>query len=275
MGEKLYTNRAASIRELIQNSIDACLVRKTIDSIQYNPKINVSIDIDPASNKWIKITDNGIGMDEYVISEYFLKIGSSYYNSTDFTSFYNRIVGKEYNSISKFGIGFLSVFMICDALEVVTKNKFSPRKDYKTRKIFIENKKAIAFVKEEDNEDFEGTTIRLLLKDQFAKDESIQNFLSFLKTSIIRPEIPININLTSKATDLTDKNYITLKDIKVNKKNYNLETVVIDVERFSEFLKGRIIIFLIKNADPSLSLIQNEGKPLTQLQTNDLLSLFP
>ena len=77
MGESLYKNRNVAIRELIQNSIDACNAKSKIDA-SYNPEINVSIEEDHEKT-WLIISDNGIGMDEHMISNYLLTVGQSYY----------------------------------------------------------------------------------------------------------------------------------------------------------------------------------------------------
>lgn len=53
--------------------------------------------------------DNGIGMDEYVVSNYLAKVGRSYYGSKDF-----KILGLKMDPISRFGIGILSCFTVAE-----------------------------------------------------------------------------------------------------------------------------------------------------------------
>ncbi len=66
MGEKIYGNKTYGLREVIQNSIDACKVcaelkleSKQVWDEEYKPLI--SIVMNEAENKVI-IKDNGIGM---------------------------------------------------------------------------------------------------------------------------------------------------------------------------------------------------------------------
>ena len=78
----LYGDRPfIGLRELIQNAIDACNEKYTLESgqdpifqsVPYGIKIEINL-----SNKTLEISDNGIGMNEEIIKNYFLKIGSSY-----------------------------------------------------------------------------------------------------------------------------------------------------------------------------------------------------
>lgn len=113
MGENLYSDKTIVIRELLQNSIDACLVKQELckkKSITYRPEIKILID----SNK-LSICDNGIGMTKKVIENYFLCIGKSYYTSEAFKN-----IGASFNPISHYGIGFLSCFLLTNTINVHT-----------------------------------------------------------------------------------------------------------------------------------------------------------
>lgn len=115
MGEHLYGTKRAGLREIIQNSIDACLVRKSENEKKilkdaYTPQISVAID-----NEHIYVRDNGIGMTREVIEKYFLNVGLSYYHSNEF-----RQKELDYSPIGFFGIGFLACFMLSDDIIVKT-----------------------------------------------------------------------------------------------------------------------------------------------------------
>ncbi len=60
-------------------------------------------------------TDNGIGMDQYIVQNYLAVIGKSYYQSDDF-----QRSGIPVDPISRFGIGILTCFMISDSIEITT-----------------------------------------------------------------------------------------------------------------------------------------------------------
>lgn len=126
-GKTLYGNdQFAPLRELLQNSRDAILLRKQTksndDDIDYKGRITISLDTSTSPAKLI-IKDNGIGMDSKVIQDYLLGIASDYWNSQDYYNDFPDAKEKGFSPTGKFGIGFLSVFMIGDHVAVETERK--------------------------------------------------------------------------------------------------------------------------------------------------------
>lgn len=116
LGAELYhKDPYVFIRELVQNSRDAILLRQHLlgDEIQLNGHITISTDRIGGTIKSITVTDNGIGMTNNVIKNYLARIGESYYRS-------HPIAKGKANFISRFGIGFLSCFMVAAKVEVQT-----------------------------------------------------------------------------------------------------------------------------------------------------------
>ncbi|MGE0569155.1 MAG: ATP-binding protein [Bacteroidia bacterium] len=177
MGEKIYGNRSLGLRELIQNSIDACRIREENEQAAYEfgqdkyiPKIKVILD--PNKNQAI-IQDNGIGMSMNIIKKHFLNIGISYYKSDDFL-----LKDFNYKPIGNFGIGFLSCFMLSDNVMVNTRH-------YKTKhKYRIELEKGNEWTPLTISEDvnFEGTEVILnyehFIKVFDNKPEKVKEFLA-------------------------------------------------------------------------------------------------
>ena len=112
-GENLYSDAGVFVRELLQNSIDAVLMRAKQDP-NFSPEdglIQIDTWMDEEANTWFRIRDNGTGMNEHIIQNHFLKVGNSYYTSEEF-KYANRHAPKgSYTAISRFGIGILSCFM--------------------------------------------------------------------------------------------------------------------------------------------------------------------
>lgn len=115
IGKDLYSDPSVFVRELIQNAIDAVRTREQLDKnlpFGWKGQINIRCWMDQEGYHWFRIEDNGIGMTEDVIMNYFLKIGSSYYSSDTFTkSKLQCNADSNYMPISRFGIGILSCFM--------------------------------------------------------------------------------------------------------------------------------------------------------------------
>lgn len=126
-GRNIYQDYGVFVRELIQNAIDAVLDRCAIDPSfeEEDGKIVIRTWEDEKGESWFRIEDNGTGMDENIITNYFLKVGRSYYTSDDFKAEHRHSVKhKDYSPISRFGIGILSCFMSDpenNRLEVSTK----------------------------------------------------------------------------------------------------------------------------------------------------------
>ncbi len=122
-GENLYDNTDVFIRELLQNAIDASLLRGEMepDFIPENSRIDLWEWNDREGNIWFRIDDQGTGMTLGMLQRYFLKVGNSYYNSRELErDLRDHGNSKNYNGISRFGIGFLSSFLCGDYAEVST-----------------------------------------------------------------------------------------------------------------------------------------------------------
>lgn len=121
MGEHIYGNKKYGLREIIQNSIDACkTMQETAETHsdfrlqKYEPFIRIVIDKD---RNQVTILDNGSGMSVDILKKYFLNVGVSYYKSDDYV-----LQGRKYSPIGYYGIGFLACFMLSDTVEVITRH---------------------------------------------------------------------------------------------------------------------------------------------------------
>lgn len=146
-GSNLYSNRFACIRELLQNSVDATLLRLWLTKGKERPEsgwenplsdvarallqdASIKVDLhekngpsEDGKSIWVlSITDEGTGISKQDLL-YMLKIGGSQGNVER---------QKRINTMPEwmkpsgvFGIGFQSVFLISEKVEIVTKSIFS------------------------------------------------------------------------------------------------------------------------------------------------------
>ena len=122
-GNILYSDKRVFLRELVQNSIDACNLRKLFD-----PDASSSITISfRESENSIFIRDNGIGMDRQWLEKYFMNIGISFYRSDEFSDAVSSS-DLRFSFISTFGIGFLSTFMVANHIRIRTQSL--PERDW-------------------------------------------------------------------------------------------------------------------------------------------------
>ena len=128
MIHSLYSNKEIFIRELVSNASDALdkLRFKSVEDkslAKLTKNLQIDVKVFKEENK-ITISDNGIGMSEDEVIE---NIGTIARSGT--SSFLENITGdkkKDSNLIGQFGVGFYSVFMVAEKVEVITKSAHNP-----------------------------------------------------------------------------------------------------------------------------------------------------
>ena len=163
MIHSLYSNKEIFIRELVSNASDALdklrfksVQNKKLSKLAKDPSIKVQVLSD--ENKII-ISDNGIGMSEDEVIE---NIGTIARSGT--ASFLENITGdekKDSNLIGQFGVGFYSVFMVADKVQVISKSALNDKDEGTFWESTGEDKYKIKSVEKINN----GTEIHIFLND--------------------------------------------------------------------------------------------------------------
>jgi molecular chaperone HtpG len=119
----LYSHPEIFLRELISNSSDALdrlrhltLTDEVYKALPFNPRIDLELD---EGNKTLTIADTGIGMNE---EDLVSNLGTIARSGTK--SFLSQLSGdakRDSNLIGQFGVGFYSVFMVADRVEVISR----------------------------------------------------------------------------------------------------------------------------------------------------------
>ncbi|WP_170312520.1 metallophosphoesterase, partial [Botryobacter ruber] len=167
IGKSLYPNQYIFVRELIQNSVDACdrIKRKYPD---LTPKVVVKINI---KENYFEVIDEGDGMSKKVLRDHFSIIGKSI--SQEYIS-----SNGSYNLISQFGIGFISTFIVARKVSIKTRSEDNELIHFEIEDVF----KGFNFNASPQQEDFlpqnTGTQIRVTLRSEFSNN----NLLSIAKT---------------------------------------------------------------------------------------------
>lgn len=121
----LYINRDIFLRELISNASDAidklklhALINGEAKLLEAPFEINIMID---SPNKKLIIADNGIGMTK---SEVLENLGTLAHSGTKkfLEAVKNQNTQEIPSLIGQFGVGFYSVYMVADKVEVITKS---------------------------------------------------------------------------------------------------------------------------------------------------------
>jgi hypothetical protein len=109
--EGVYDREDVFVRELVQNSLDACLVRRLKlerRNMEYAPQVLVTFFKEGKRVRAVRVDDNGVGMDLNDVRDTVLWIGTTIADKSDIADLVQQAAGK--NLIATFGIGLLSCF---------------------------------------------------------------------------------------------------------------------------------------------------------------------
>ena len=183
-GHTLYNNSTVVIRELIQNALDAgrCQSAQSKRGDTYRPKVEIHWD---SNKRLLSVSDNGTGMTLDTIKNYLLKVGVSRYQSEEFKNEFPT-----FHSISRFGIGLLTCFMISDDIDIFTIEK----REKICRHLMIRNLVGEYLICENDGaerimEEEHGTTVELRVRSGIQMDD----LESILKEWVLIPRAEVTL----------------------------------------------------------------------------------
>lgn len=261
MGTKLYGDTNVALRELIQNSIDACLLRKSLEDNwgnEYKPSIEVKHYTEDTVSI-LEVNDNGIGMDQYIIDNYYSTIGSSFYKSPDFYTLRSE-TGADFIPTSRFGIGILSSFMVADTILVDTRKLYGQHKSSEPISLIVEGQDSIFWVKDGSRE-IPGTQTKLILRTNKNPWENLSEtkFIQSVEDIIPNPPFPIKVTTENKS-DLRDQN--SFKDLvasSLKSFSWQQHDNVNEIEIFLDDAKEGIIGSAI------IGILERSGKPVKSI----------
>ena len=210
MIHSLYSNKEIFIRELVSNASDALdkLRFKSVEDksiSKFTKDLKIDVKILKEENKII-ISDNGIGMTE---DEVVSNIGTIARSGT--ASFLNNITGdkkKDSNLIGQFGVGFYSVFMVADRVQVLSKSVY----EKSDAAILWESSGEEKYKLEQSTKDLNGTDIIIYLNEdnhEFAEEGRVKFLLEKYSQYI---NFPLNLISESGETNrINDSEALWLK----------------------------------------------------------------
>lgn len=224
VGHTLYNDSSVVVRELVQNGIDAVKLQKEMDRRAGNAFTDGRIEVEwrPDCRELI-VFDNGTGMTVNEIKDYLLTVGASKYRDESFKKDY-----PDFCSISHFGIGILTCFMVADDIDIITCNNEEPEaNEINLRKVngnyLLRNRKKEELDKRISHH---GTMVKLRIRT----DADISTIEMYLRKWIVQPDVPVfykegddekkQIGYDSLADMLKD--YLNSIGIDVDEKKYTI-----------------------------------------------------
>lgn len=235
MGIQLYKDPFLCLREIYQNALDASKCMKAYNKKKgktENLTIEFGIgeeDLHGKKERYIYCLDHGTGMNAYIIKNYLLHIGNSYYRSKDFAK-QNTDWGYDVKPTSQFGIGLLSGYMLAYKIGITTIH-------------YEESGNAMSFMMEGVNEHFyytkpkrteaeaigdHGTLVKLYLKEEY-RDKVNAEYI---------PKLPLALMSNSKKIkeymgkrDAVEGNLLYILSQHIGIKCQDISVVVCDEDR--------------------------------------------
>ncbi|MBN2104030.1 molecular chaperone HtpG [bacterium] len=163
----LYTHRDVFIRELISNASDALdkvRLKQVMGDKVADPdsdlEIRIALDKD---NKQITIADTGIGMTRDELQQNIGTIARS--GTSEFLKHISDSKQKDINLIGRFGVGFYSVFMAAEKVEVISKSADLKEPAH----LWISDGKGSFKIEPVKEKVKRGTTIKVFLREDAAE----------------------------------------------------------------------------------------------------------
>jgi hypothetical protein len=219
----------------------------------YTPHIKVSF-YSKNNVDYLEVYDNGIGMNQHIIDNYYANIGSSFYKSREFYELMAEI-SAIYKPISRFGIGILACFMVSDSLEVNTRRVIGRYRYDEPLKVSVEGYDSIFCITESDREEPGTTTTLQLRKVNPWNRMTDSSFINSVRSNFPYPPFDIEIGTTNSNETHQKDNFLNTDPSKL--KNYywqeddNIQEIKINISNPEYGFTGSAIVgIIVKNGKP-------------------------
>lgn len=122
-GQSLYgqgDHFAVVMRELIQNSRDAIVARRSL-APNFTGKILIKVTSKSSTQTFVEVQDDGVGMSERTMTSALLDFGTSFWASDLVRSEFPGLRSSSFKPVGKFGIGFYAIFMVTSEVLVASR----------------------------------------------------------------------------------------------------------------------------------------------------------
>ena len=173
-GRALYGETAiVPLRELIQNASDAVRARQALQP-EFRGAIEARVSED---GKEVIVKDDGVGMGVNVLTGALLDFGRSLWESAELSSVLPGLQAAGFQPAGRFGIGFFSVFMWADKVEVISRTRSASAGETRVLSFFDGpgSRPVLRFASPQEQLNDSGTVVRLWIRNG---EDEISDILS-------------------------------------------------------------------------------------------------
>lgn len=121
-GQKLYGQRPEfALRELLQNALDAVRAKRALGGLNASEG-EIVVSLEKVDDDYCRLTvsDDGLGMSRYVMTNVLLDFGNSLWKSDSMRSQWPSLSESTFKPAGQFGVGFYSIFMLGERISVTS-----------------------------------------------------------------------------------------------------------------------------------------------------------
>ena len=254
MTHSLYSNKEIFIRELVSNSSDALdkfnylsLTEEKFKEEEWSGKISIKLDKEDRS---LTIGDNGIGMNEADLMDHLGTIAKS--GTKAFMENLTGDAAKDSNLIGQFGVGFYSVFMVAEKVDVISKKAGEEQAymfstdgsgEYEVKPVTKEEHGTVVYIKlKEDEKEF---------LDKWRTEEVVKKYSNHIAYPIMLNYI--EDETTGEGDDAVTKTVNKSEQINAATALWTLSKSELKAEDYNEFYKT-----MSHGDDESLTYLHNK-----------------
>ncbi|NMO50925.1 hypothetical protein HH310_06930 [Actinoplanes sp. TBRC 11911] len=172
-GKELYGRDVlAPIREIVVNACDAVKAKRALQDYRGrragSPNVYLAM-FEAEDGIWLEVSDNGIGMTPEVMTGPLLDFGCSSWLSNSVAHANPGLIASQFSPTGKFGIGFFSIFMLGDRVQVISRSLAAGREDTWVLEFGdgLSRRPIMRRARSDEMLDEAGTTVRVLIDQDF------------------------------------------------------------------------------------------------------------
>lgn len=274
MTNKLYRSPSLCVRELLQNSLDALRHRAALykrDGAVLNPAAGVFLEhkLDEDSRELLICRDEGVGMDLGIVEDFLTKVGRSYYRSPQFEWEREKLrgAGQDFDPCARFGIGFMSCFMLGDKIRIRTRRDNGPSEGHgDPLEVEIDGLDGMLVIRKGPQDMRPGTEVEVEVKEKpllYDRNTDQVKLTEVVYGYAVACEFPIEARCTIPGIVDDARPPLGVYEKPTEMEQVRLEsqeTLEQDFSEIDDCLRGKIRVSFLEDANGNLAVENDEAR---------------